>query len=71
MLEKTSIVRGVSGLLCVRNDLVKLSGFSEACDDLKSTWSFWDDYLVRDIGAQVHGQCEIEIVWTDGITEFL
>ena len=32
--------------------------------------SVWDEYLVRDICAQVDTQREIEIMWTDGITEF-
>jgi hypothetical protein len=27
-------------------------------------------YLVRDIGAQVYTQCEIEIMWTNRIAEF-
>lgn len=59
VLEKTGVIGRVARLLGVRDDLVELTGLGETCDD-----------LVRDVGTQVDGQGEVEVMRTDGIAEF-
>jgi hypothetical protein len=60
VLEQTGIVGRVARLFGVGDNLVELASLGKTCDD-----------LVRDVGAQVDGQGEGEVMGTDCIAEFL
>lgn len=58
VLQEANEVWGVSDLLRVQNDLVRLAGLSEACND-----------LVRNICTQVNAERQRQVVQPDDVTE--
>lgn len=59
-LQETDIVRGVTSLLRIQNDLLCLASLGEARNN-----------LVRYVGTKVDGECEGHVEWADNVAELL